>query len=147
MMKTRRIWYINPSPVLPFAMLWQWRYPVEPVSVSDSTELRKQQYERFKELFALGGNATWCWGDPQHRPVVEKDDYLTESERQEFFALGKLSGFYVKDGYAVVIVKYLMTHPYAQGASEIGSLNWAGLPHMTLGSPIRRIVKSIDGWT
>lgn len=71
--------------------------------MSDSTELRKQQYERFQELFALGRQRYLdAGGNPRCRPSGRQDDdYLTVSERQEFFALGRqLSGFYVKDGYA-----------------------------------------------
>lgn len=72
--------------------------------MSDATELRKQQYERFKELFELGYQRRLeleAKGEMWRRSGRKGDDYLTEEERQEFFALGRqLSGFYVKDGYA-----------------------------------------------
>lgn len=72
--------------------------------MSDAIELRKQQYERFKELFELGYQRRIeleAKGDTRRRSGKKGDDYLTEEERQEFFALGReLSGFYVKDGYA-----------------------------------------------
>lgn len=72
--------------------------------MSNEIELRKQQYERFKELFELGYQRRLeleAKGDTRRRSGRKGDDYLTEAERQEFFALGRqLSGFYVKDGYA-----------------------------------------------
>jgi hypothetical protein len=72
--------------------------------MSNEIELRKQQYERFKELFELGYQRRLeleAKGDTRRRSGGKGDDYLTPEERQEFFALGRqLSGFYVKDGYA-----------------------------------------------
>lgn len=72
--------------------------------MSAQAELRKQQYERFKELFELGYQRRLeleAKGDTRRRSGRKGDDYLTEAERQEFFALGRqLSGFYVKNGYA-----------------------------------------------
>jgi hypothetical protein len=72
--------------------------------MSDGDELKKQQYQRFKELFELGQQRRLeleSKGDTRRRSGRKGDDYLTEEERQELFALGrKLSGFYVKDGYA-----------------------------------------------
>ena len=38
--------------------------------MSQATELRKQQYERFQELFALGDNATWTMAAILDIPVV-----------------------------------------------------------------------------
>ena len=70
--------------------------------MTNSTE-RKQQYERFKELFELGRQRYLdAGGDPRRSSgSLHGNDHLTEVERQEFFTLGRqLSGFYVKDGYA-----------------------------------------------
>ncbi len=72
--------------------------------MSNSTELRKKQYERMIELSNLAIQRHLeleAKGDTRRRSGRKGDDYLTEEERQEFFALGRqLSGFYVKDGYA-----------------------------------------------
>ncbi len=68
----------------------------------EPTEIEKQQYERFKELFALsrqryldaGGNSRRC---PSGR---KEDDYLTDEERKELFAIGEqIFGVQVKNGY------------------------------------------------
>lgn len=67
-----------------------------------STELEKQQYERFKELFALSRQRYLdAGGDPRHCPSGRSDDsYLTDEERQEFIKIGRqIFGVYVKDGY------------------------------------------------
>ncbi len=72
--------------------------------MSDTQEMREQQYQRFKELFELGRQRRLeleAKGETRRRSGRKGDDYLTEEERQELFDLGrKLSGFYVKDGYA-----------------------------------------------
>jgi hypothetical protein len=72
--------------------------------MSHSTELRKQQYKRMMELSDLALKRRLeleAAGDTHRRSGRKGDDYLTEEERQEFFALvRKVSGFYVKDGYA-----------------------------------------------
>lgn len=71
--------------------------------MTESTELKKQQYERFKELFALGRERYLdAGGDPRRSNGSHRgNDYLTDKERKELAELGrKLSGFYVKDGYA-----------------------------------------------
>lgn len=67
------------------------------------TELQEQQYPR---MIQLSDTARQRYldegGDPRRRRSGRKgDDYLTESERQEFFALGRqLSGFRIVDSYA-----------------------------------------------
>lgn len=55
------------------------------------TELEKQQYERFKELFALSRQRYLeAGGDPRKCPSgLKGDDYLTDEERQELFELGQ----------------------------------------------------------
>jgi len=72
--------------------------------MSHSTELHKQQYDRMIELSNLAIQRRLeleAKGETHKRSGKKNDDYLTEAERQEFFALGReLSGFYVKDGYA-----------------------------------------------
>jgi len=72
--------------------------------MSNSTELRKKQHERMVELSNLAIQRRLeleAKGDTRRRSGRKGDDYLTEAERQEFFALGRqLSGFYVKDSYA-----------------------------------------------
>ena len=68
----------------------------------EPTELEKKQYERFKELFALSKKRYLdAGGDPRRCPSGRKgDDYLTDEERKELFAIGdKIFGIYVKDGY------------------------------------------------
>ncbi|MBD2770774.1 hypothetical protein [Iningainema tapete] len=72
--------------------------------MTEPTEL-KQQYERFKELFALGRQRYLdAGGDPQRsNGSLHGNDYLSQEERKELAELGrKLSGFYVQDGYAHV---------------------------------------------
>lgn len=72
--------------------------------MSNSTELRKKHYERMIELSNLAIRRRLeleAKGDTRHRSGRKGDDYLTQEERREFFALGReISGFYVKDGYA-----------------------------------------------
>lgn len=72
--------------------------------MSNSTEQRKKQDERIIELSNLAIQRrleSEAEGDSRRRSGRKGDDYLTEAERQEFFNLGqKLSGFYVRDGYA-----------------------------------------------
>ena len=66
-------------------------------------ELRKQKYERFKELFALSRQRYLdAGGDPRRSSgSLHNNVYLTDQELKELFELGReLSGFYVKDGYA-----------------------------------------------
>ena len=71
--------------------------------MSDATELRKQQYQRMIELSNIAQqrrSQLASQGDTRRRSGRKGDDYLTEEEREEFFALGRqLSGLYVKDGY------------------------------------------------
>lgn len=67
------------------------------------TELQKQQYQRMIKLSDIARQRYLDeGGDPRRRRSGRNsDDYLTEEERQEFFALGRqLSGFRVVDGYA-----------------------------------------------
>lgn len=71
--------------------------------MTEPTELRKQQYERFKELFAINRQRYLdAGGDPQRSSgSLHNNGHLTDEELQELFTLGRqLSGFYVKDGYA-----------------------------------------------
>lgn len=72
--------------------------------MSNSSELRKRQYDRMIELSNLATQRRLeleAMGDNRRRSGRKGDDYLSEEERREFFALGReLSGFYVKDGYA-----------------------------------------------
>lgn len=70
--------------------------------MSNTTELRKQQYERFKELFAIARQRYLdAGGDPRRSSgSLHGNGHLTDEERKELFALGaQLSGFYVKDSY------------------------------------------------
>lgn len=71
--------------------------------MNDSIELQKQQYERFKELFAINRQRYLeNGGDPRRSSgSLHNNGHLTEEELKELFTLGrKLSGFHVKDGYA-----------------------------------------------
>lgn len=71
--------------------------------MTELTELQKQQYQRMIQLSDIARQRYLDeGGDPQRRRSGRQgDDYLTQSERQEFFALGRqLSGFRVVDGYA-----------------------------------------------
>lgn len=71
--------------------------------MNDTLELRKQQYERFKELFAIARRRYLeAGGDPRRSSgSLHRNGHLTKEEQKELFALGaQLSGFYVKDGYA-----------------------------------------------
>ena len=71
--------------------------------MKEPNEQRLQQYERFKELFALGRQRYLeAGGDPRlSNGSLHGNEYLTVEERKELAQLGrKLSGFYVKDGYA-----------------------------------------------
>ena len=71
--------------------------------MQEPNDLQKQQYARFKELFALGRKRYLeAGGDPRHsNGSLHGNDYLTTQERKELAQLGrKISGFYVKDGYA-----------------------------------------------
>ena len=68
----------------------------------EPTELEKQQYTRFKELFELGRKRYLDAGGNPRRSAsaIDNDDYLTEEEREEFFNLGRqVFGVTVKDGY------------------------------------------------
>ena len=70
--------------------------------MSDSNELKKQQYERFKELFALARQRYLdAGGDPQRsNGSLHNNEYLTEQERKELSILGrKLSEIRIVDGY------------------------------------------------
>ena len=71
--------------------------------MTQPTELRKQKYERFKELFAISRQRYLdAGGDPRRSSgSLHNNGYLTDQELKELFTLGReLSGFYVKDGYA-----------------------------------------------
>ena len=71
--------------------------------MNEANELRKKQYERFKELFALGRQRYLeAGGDPRRsNGSLHNNDFLSVEERKELAQKGrKLSGFYVKDGYA-----------------------------------------------
>ena len=71
--------------------------------MSDSTEPRKQLYQRMIELSELAIQRRLEFeanGDTRRRSGRKGDDYLTEEERQEFFELGrKLSGMRIINGY------------------------------------------------
>jgi|GEM_PF-561178 len=58
--------------------------------MTDSMELRKQQYERFKQLFALGRQRYLdAGGDPRRSSgSLHGNDYLTDEERKELCVLG-----------------------------------------------------------
>jgi hypothetical protein len=65
-------------------------------------DLRKQKYERFKELFEIARQRYLdAGGDPKHSSgTLHKNDYLTDEERQELFKLGsELSGDRIVGGY------------------------------------------------
>lgn len=67
-----------------------------------SRELRKQKYERFKELFALSRQRYLeAGGDPRKCPSGRQgDDYLTDEERKELIVLGReLGGVQIIDGH------------------------------------------------
>ncbi len=71
--------------------------------MSDSVELRKQQYKRMIELSELAIQRRLELeekGDTRRRSGRKGDDYLTEEERQEFFTLVRqLSGMQIINGY------------------------------------------------
>ncbi len=71
--------------------------------MSDSVELRKQQYKRMIELSDLAIQRRLELeekGDTRRRSGRKGDDYLTEEERQEFFTLVRqLSGMQIVNGY------------------------------------------------
>jgi hypothetical protein len=71
--------------------------------MSDSVELRKQQYKRMIELSDLAIQRRLELeekGDTRRRSGRKGDDYLTEEERQEFFTLVRqLSGMQIINGY------------------------------------------------
>lgn len=70
--------------------------------MTDSNELKKQKYERFKELFALARQRYLdAGGDPQRsNGSLHNNDYLTDEERKELSVLGRqLSGIRIIDGY------------------------------------------------
>jgi len=62
--------------------------------MTESAELRKQKYERFKELFALSRQRYLkAGGDPRRSSgSLHGNDYLTDEERQELLALGRELG-------------------------------------------------------
>ncbi|HBL11988.1 MAG TPA: hypothetical protein DD379_11375 [Cyanobacteria bacterium UBA11162] len=69
----------------------------------DSTELRNQVYQRMIKLCQIARQRYLeAGGDPRRSSgTLHRNDYLTDEEQQEFLVLGrKLSGFYIKDGYA-----------------------------------------------
>jgi hypothetical protein len=62
--------------------------------MTEATELRKRQYERFKQLFAIGRQRYLdAGGDPRRSSgSLHGNDYLTEEERQELCDLGSQLG-------------------------------------------------------
>lgn len=60
--------------------------------MTDSTELKKQQYQRLNEIFAIARQRYLDdGGDPQQSSGSHKGkDYLTEEEKQEIRYLGDL---------------------------------------------------------
>ncbi|MBW4623117.1 MAG: hypothetical protein KME17_27635 [Cyanosarcina radialis HA8281-LM2] len=58
--------------------------------MTDSTELKKQQYQRLNEIFAIARQRYLDdGGDPQQSSGSHKGkDYLTEQEKQEIRYLG-----------------------------------------------------------
>lgn len=67
------------------------------------TELEKQQYEKFKELFAISRQRYLDAGGDPRRPngSLHNNEYLTSEELQELFKLGRqIFGVSFKDGYA-----------------------------------------------
>lgn len=65
-------------------------------------ELKTQKYERFKQLFAIARQRYLdAGGDPTRSSgSLHDNDYLTDEERQELFALGsQLSGDRIINGY------------------------------------------------
>lgn len=70
--------------------------------MTESTHVRKQKYERFKELFAVGRQRYLDAGGDPRRPSgsLHGNEYLTDEERQELIALGReLGGVKIIDGY------------------------------------------------
>lgn len=64
----------------------------------EPTELEQQQYERFRELFALSRQRYLQSGGDPLRSADGR--YLTDQERQEFIKIGRLIfGVHIKDGY------------------------------------------------
>jgi hypothetical protein len=59
--------------------------------MKELTEVQKQESERLKELFARSRQRYLdAGGDPRKRPMGRKgDDYLTDSERKEIFAIAR----------------------------------------------------------
>ncbi|MBD1834609.1 hypothetical protein H6F61_18370 [Cyanobacteria bacterium FACHB-472] len=67
-----------------------------------TTEVQKQKYERFKEIFGLSRQRYLdAGGDPQRSSgSLRGNDYLTDEERKELFALGReLGGVKIIDGH------------------------------------------------
>lgn len=62
--------------------------------MTESKELRKQKYQRFKELFALSRQRYLdAGGDPRRSSgSLQGNDYLTDDERKELLALGRELG-------------------------------------------------------
>lgn len=70
--------------------------------MTEPTELRKQKYQRFKELFALSRQRYLdSGGDSRHSSgSFHGNDYLTDEERRELGDLGaELSGVKIIDDY------------------------------------------------
>ena len=70
--------------------------------MTELTELKKQQYERFKELFAIARQRYLdAGGDPRRSSgSLHGNDYLTDEERQELSVLGRqLAGVRIINGY------------------------------------------------
>lgn len=69
--------------------------------MTESTQVRKQKYERFKELFAIGRQRYLDAGGDPRRPSgsLHGNDYLTDEERNELITLGReLGGVKIIDG-------------------------------------------------
>lgn len=70
--------------------------------MTESTQVQKQKYERFKELFAIGKQRYLdAGGDPRRSSgSLHGNDYLTDEERKELITLGReLGGVKIIDGY------------------------------------------------
>ncbi|MBD2185192.1 hypothetical protein H6S82_21835 [Planktothrix sp. FACHB-1355] len=69
--------------------------------MTESIQVQKQKYERFKELFAVGRQRYLDAGGDPSRPSgsLHGNDYLTDEERTELITLGReLGGVKIIDG-------------------------------------------------
>lgn len=57
----------------------------------ETTEIEKQQYQRLKEIFAIGRQRYLkAGGDPQlSAGSLNQQDYLTDAEKKEIIELGR----------------------------------------------------------